>query len=883
MKRRVIITALPKAQSGLDVKMQGLKAGLGLNANTMPWAMMVGKMSEPGVEVNSTLKPVPWDQANLEAEQGEVAVLPTKSGIPNTFKIGGKRHSEGGTPLNLQQDAFIYSDTKDMRIKDPKILAQFGITQKGSYTPASIAKKYDINKFKQILAQKDSDDIQRKTAEGMITNYNLKLAKLALLQESMKGFPTGIPVVAMPYIESQGIDPAQFIQANPQPGQAPTADDQDQMKFGGIIAKLKQAQSGGVIQDYFQKGGNNQVVQPRAKDRVILNPSTGQYEVFNWAGKKIGIMNMPPQRQQIYQQPQVVNPGGGGTQGQGTTVSTTTSTTTTKKDNIPADAIVIKRSEYGTEEDYIAARNTAYTNNPGKTIYTQPAEGGSYSKVVVTKGAQPGTQQEHLSMITQNFSDPQVKQALYDKTLAAYDQPGTLGKTPGFTKEDIIALGPDGVANHFIEMQTRNLESNALLQKAGVDYSCFDNTTGKLKNTAECKDSPYKSLDDVFAQTSVGAPKDNQSKGIQQMSYIGYNDLIQDNRSGKITDEELSTKLDPFGVSQFGVSDEELKTKGVKGTISKADTYYTNTTSGQVASYGTPDSYSEEALPGEEVTEGAVTTKANHLQPPSPDLGSPWWLQDIIKTAHAAGNLARVKKYMPWQATPGVVTPEVTFYDPNRELAANAEQSNIAAQTLAQFTGPQSFNARNAQVQGQAMKNAADINSRYNNLNVGISNQQANQNAGIMNQAMQQRAALATGLWDKYQTVNQQFDVSKSQARDALVNQYVNAITNKNYTANLNKMNPQFAVDPSVGGEYYFHDPRALKPDFSQQPTADDYYEQMLKEHPTWRGSDAGLKMAWDAAKLRSGIQPTGEDAFLEYQQNRGITPQMSSYPGGQG
>jgi hypothetical protein len=257
MKRRVIITAPPQAQSGLEVKMGNLRAGLGFNANKMPWPIMAGKMSEPKLEVNSTLKPVPREVANLEAEDGEVAALPTKSGIPDTFKIGGKRHYEGGTPLNLPSDSFIFSDTSKMRIKDPVILAQFGMPErKNGYTPAEIAKKYDINSFKKILINPDTDKLQKDTAELMISNYNLKLAKLAIIQESMKGFPQGIPAVAMPYIEEMEIDPAQFVQMNPggaQDEQAATQQTQmDDMgaeaRFGGYM------EDGGYI-DYFQGGG----------------------------------------------------------------------------------------------------------------------------------------------------------------------------------------------------------------------------------------------------------------------------------------------------------------------------------------------------------------------------------------------------------------------------------------------------------------------------------------------------------------------------------------------------------------------------------------------------------------------------------------------------
>jgi len=85
------------------------------------------------------------------------------------------------------------------------------VPKKSGYTPAEISKKYDINKFRKVLADKNSESVERKTAEMMISNYNLKLAKLALIQESMKGFPQGIPLVAMPYIIENELDAAQFL------------------------------------------------------------------------------------------------------------------------------------------------------------------------------------------------------------------------------------------------------------------------------------------------------------------------------------------------------------------------------------------------------------------------------------------------------------------------------------------------------------------------------------------------------------------------------------------------------------------------------------------------------------------------------------------------
>jgi hypothetical protein len=213
---------------------------LGKNAKQLNWPVNPGMLSEPDVEVNSTLQPVDRQDANLEAEKGETAVADlTGSGIPQQYKIAGKPHSQGGTPLDLPKDSFIFSKDKSMYIKDEEILKMFGMApRKGGYAPAEIAKKYDLNRYHKVLADPDTDDLQRDTAEMMIAQYNLKLAKLAMVQESLKGFPTGIPKIAEPYMESGAINPEDLniTQAMPeQPGQS--EEGQMQRQFGGNMPR----------------------------------------------------------------------------------------------------------------------------------------------------------------------------------------------------------------------------------------------------------------------------------------------------------------------------------------------------------------------------------------------------------------------------------------------------------------------------------------------------------------------------------------------------------------------------------------------------------------------------------------------------------------------
>jgi hypothetical protein len=151
--------------------------------------------------VNRSIKEVPRDLANIEAEGGETALVPNGNNNGNShFNIQGKRHTNGGVPLNVPEGTFIYSDTKKMKLGG-SVLSVFGKSDKTNkkYTPAALAKQYDLNKYTAILESPKSSQIQRRTAELMIQNYNKKLAQLALVQEGKKGYPQGIPKVAEEY------------------------------------------------------------------------------------------------------------------------------------------------------------------------------------------------------------------------------------------------------------------------------------------------------------------------------------------------------------------------------------------------------------------------------------------------------------------------------------------------------------------------------------------------------------------------------------------------------------------------------------------------------------------------------------------------------------
>lgn len=209
---RVKIKRLPQARFGRGVKTgQQMDGALAIQPTAMGGADIDQYIGEKPLKTVNTLRAVPREEANLEAEGGETAYGDLNGdGMAEHAKIEGPRHHSGGVPLNLPDDTFIYSDTSSMKIKDPKILSMFGkATAKGKkskgYTPAELAKQYDLNKYRKILQDPNSDSIDKKTAELMIQNYTMKLGALALAQESKKGFPQGIPVVAQPYMEANKI------------------------------------------------------------------------------------------------------------------------------------------------------------------------------------------------------------------------------------------------------------------------------------------------------------------------------------------------------------------------------------------------------------------------------------------------------------------------------------------------------------------------------------------------------------------------------------------------------------------------------------------------------------------------------------------------------
>lgn len=227
--------------------------------------------------VKNTISAVPREEANIEAEGGETVIGDINNdGFLEHSKIVGKRHTKGGVPLNVAPGSFIFSDTKKLKIKDPEVLSIFGVTKfdKGGVTPAKIAQKYPMNNYMNILKDEATDPITKRTASQMLKNNLEKLGMLALVQESMKGFPDGVPAIAQSVMAG--------LQGQQGPGQEEmeareAAGEEGQMRYGGLAkyqeaGKTKQPQKAGT---FYINGKPNRIVKTYEGFFDVDNDSDG--------------------------------------------------------------------------------------------------------------------------------------------------------------------------------------------------------------------------------------------------------------------------------------------------------------------------------------------------------------------------------------------------------------------------------------------------------------------------------------------------------------------------------------------------------------------------------------------------------------------------------
>jgi len=753
MLRKVrIIKSVPKARTGYQVQ--------GSLANDVPafgGADYNAYIGTHKPQVSKTLTAVPRSAANLEAEGGETVVGNLDGSKMPSFKtIKGPRHSNGGVPLLLPEDSFIYSDTKSMKISDPKVLDMFGVKpKKGGYTPAELSKKYDINNYRKILQDPNSDKIARTTAEIMIKNYVMKLGALALAQESRKAFPQGIPLIARPYMEAMGLRDEDLIPE--------LAMQQEQQMPEG---EMQEAQA--EFPETMPDGQPIAQPQPMPQQMPQQMPEPGMAPMAQY-GMSMGGYDMP-----FYDLPEA-------------------------EYGMPMGT--------GMSQNYMGNRRRMYAAGGDLPV----ANDGTPRPKTTTK-VNP---EEYKKSTWETRSDASGE----------YKYNQTRGQVEG-RKEYERQQAPSGGSNpNLISDLCRNMKT-----KGSRHYG---KTAAEVLAYAGYK--PGTKLYDQHLVT-LGACEQKGEVVKEEAIYTEEKPPSQDcpckDAQGNVIPGKLAQK-DKDGNCLPCL--EECKCK-------KSD--------------GTEYTVGKDANGNCEKCEEETTEDGSGMSIETPPVReAEWWLQDTVNAAGAFGDLMGVRKRMPWEARVDLEEPRPTFLDPTRELAAQSEQANIAAQASAQFAGPQALGSRLSAIQGKGAAAAADTLSRINNQNVGIANQFEGQQVGIRNQEQLMNQQMANRVYDKNVIADQQFQNAKRAGRANMAQAYNTAVTNKWKTDALNQMYPDYQVSPSSGGRVYAapgaKDPTATKPEM----TMEEYIEAN-------KGMDKDLLR--EAVKIKYGKRFGGGTTFRD-------------------
>jgi hypothetical protein len=521
--------------------------------------------------------------------------------MPEHKIIQGPRHSQGGVPLKLPDDTFIFSDTKSMKFKEPEFLAMFGKVN-GSYTPAQLAKQYDLEKYRKILEDPDSDILARKTAELMLRNYTLKLGALALAQESKKGFPQGIPAVARPYMDAMGIKEEDVLPDQQITDTVKQLEDQENnQRSAATMASPTEEQDeqyGDAAEEAQMINSDRPVAQPEPEvdEAAGMTPEETQMQYGGWLPEEISVFtgSIPYAE---YGMPMGANPQN--YQGRTRSIPPSAPMFYQSGGYLPKaqDGIIVDTTGMTAEQRERAlydARNKK--ENAGKKI-TEVKDGKKYE---VTYSRSAGTDVEGIDMkyfgntpqsvaaaaqfkiLSSSLEDPDVLKKLCDETIASLKdprsykakakngRPGAQGQT--WEQRGLALPNCDQVKAQFLQHQKRNLafQGNQIDPKLFTDTGqglasldeivsrkAIDPKTGKVITTREEAEAARKylaqtynnsnatdvSINQVSSKLGIPLEASTNERALQQATFHGYAHMV-DNMS--TYDPELQYKARNF-------------------------------------------------------------------------------------------------------------------------------------------------------------------------------------------------------------------------------------------------------------------------------------------------------------------------------------------------
>jgi hypothetical protein len=281
---------ITKAPQGLST---GDQQGYGLYRNER-FVLGQDTSKEDEGSARNVYPEVDREDATIEAEKGELIITP---GMERLMKIGGKKHSKGGTPIYAQGGEYVVSDyiTGPDMIKDA-LGFESGTKKKKENTWAKLLQKKvdpkDYNRNMEIMEQaaagKEVDPFELATAKNRIPDYQKYISKAALGNELSKAFvgkPFEIPQVGMPAMEALMGPSRAEAQDNPMM----------EMRYGGLTQykdgdpipteKIKKDQLDSYIKKGYKKIGDRlyELVIPGQASKTIVvegqGPSAGRFKL----------------------------------------------------------------------------------------------------------------------------------------------------------------------------------------------------------------------------------------------------------------------------------------------------------------------------------------------------------------------------------------------------------------------------------------------------------------------------------------------------------------------------------------------------------------------------------------------------------------------------
>lgn len=721
--------------------------------------------------VSNTLSEVPREEANIEAEGGETVYgdLDGDGGLEH-MKIAGKRHSQGGVPLKVPEGSFIFSDTKKMKIKDPEVLKAFGLNAKsGGYTPAEIAKRYDINKYKAVLEDPYADDMSKATAQLMIKNYQKKLSMLSVVQEAKKGFPQGIPDVAQSAMT--GNSQMQDNEEQEEMGE-------EEMQYGGIPKYQTAGQAGGT-----GLSGVFGALSPQTQLLVSqINKEAEEKRRKDAASKPTPNLVMNPDGSYYYSKTP---------QGEPETIYNTAT----------GQKAPITDPEYPKYMDLLKKYNSR--NKPGQSYINSisSADASELARLATkfgfkrdAEGTDPGYRVIQGSTPGFTFSTPSTKQGV-----AGFFG----GYTPDLYERRVVedALGPDEVAK-MSPLEIRKAAFKELgVDTTGLSDAQLSNPKKLYTNKDFFEKKFYPKFTERFGSQSyrpemgndyfIGAEHYDAFKAKPReagVPVIGY--ICQEGPSGRQVVERN------FMDEQARVSARAYSSKA------EADVACSQTPESKkgwrclgLTAEGKPNLVFDELGEFDSQSEAAATCtgESEVFDYMTPDKNTFW----------AAAQLPP-KKYLPWRKNVPFEPGNVVFEDWRAKAAQRfANQYAAPSEQLANYTGPQGLASNMSYLAGQSAEGVGQDISQVDARNVATANMFNSQERQRKDQYNLLNAMNAQDYWKDYVTANQQFDNANRVYLNNLVKAGNNAWNNRMNLGMLNAVNPVYKIDPKTGKSYF--------------------------------------------------------------------------------